>query len=313
MSAPDLLQYHIRKSKQCVLLILDEAQTLVRAQQSPVEHTSAVKMLDDIHNGKMDEPVVLLAAGLGHTLEGLERLELSRSGIDDTINLACLDPESTKSVISDWLGKECGAKGDVAYWVDMIAQQSDGWPQHISAYVQRAFKQLKDDKGCLTDDGLARVLQKGYQDKMTFYNSRLGQKVGSRERQLLGLLIACCDWNAEWTKKELESVFPALKQALTYSTEDTVDRMIRREVIGGNGRGGYGIPIPSMDRFLVGHALELNRENSAWLRELVIEVVSALKETKYSLSPERERLILSDRQGDLLAAMTSGRSLPNTP
>ncbi|MDE2730686.1 MAG: ATP-binding protein [Bacteroidota bacterium] len=308
LSAPDLLRYQVMKSRKCVLLWLDEAQSLVGGELSGAERTSAVKMLDDIHNGGLGKPVVLIAGGLAHTAEGLERFEISKLRIDDIIELSGLDAESEKSIIRDWLEKESGAIGDVAHWVDTIAQDTDGWPQHISAYVQRASWQLVEDKGTLTDAGLAKVLEKGRADKTRFYNRRL-RGIGKHERQLLGLVIACCGLNARWTRIQIEATFPALKDSLQYPADDSVSKLIRRGVLEASDEGEYRIPIPSMERFLVGYAWDLEQTNGGWVQELTASIMAALSRTNHYLTPERKALVLSGNIRELLTQLAAGPSV----
>ena len=243
-----------------MLLILDEAQILHQARVTDTQEIAAVNILQAIHNGELGHPVVLLAGGLGHTLAGFSRFGISRRGVDDVVDLTCLGSKSARAVISEWLEKEGGAKGDVTHWVEVIAQETEGWPQHISAYRQRAALQIQNEAGMLTEEGLTNVVIKGRRDKSRYNERRLVKKqIFRRERELLGLLIACCGWNATWTPKQLESALAVLKEELSGSPQDTVEKILGRGVVASTDDGDYNIPIPSMERFLVGYARGLEQ------------------------------------------------------
>ena len=142
-----------------LLLVLDEAQELEIVQKLPAEKQVDVKdMLEYIHNGMLGRPVVLLAAGLGMTTRVFAELGLSRIEGESLFDLGRLDKESELAVIRDWLKKDGGARKNLDTWTDAIVKETYGWPQHIMAYMKPAVRQLKQDGGNLTPEGLVSVL-----------------------------------------------------------------------------------------------------------------------------------------------------------
>ncbi|MDE2732742.1 MAG: ATP-binding protein [Bacteroidota bacterium] len=313
MAPIDRLKRYIRKARKPVLLILDEAQILHQVQVMGAQKTAAMTMLKAIHNGDLGHPVVLLAAGLGHTLAEFSRLGISRGGVDDLADLTSLDCKAARAVIRDWLKKGGGAKGDVTDWMDVIDRETEGWPQHISAYGQRAALQIQKDGGMLIEDGLLTVLTKGRKDKSRYYARRLGRNhILRRERELLGLLIACCGWSKAWSPIQLASALAVLEGELNAPPTDTVEMIFGRGVMAGNDNGDFRIPIPSMERFLVGYARELLRQNEVLTQELVAGMLAALKRTNYPLSAERELAVSSDRLHETLGEMAEVSPLPGS-
>lgn len=306
----DLLQRHVRKTEKGVLLVLDEAQALYSADVTGSEKNAAVITLDAIHNGRLGKPVVMLAGGLGHTHIGLSRFEISRAGSEDLVNLSHIDAESERAIIGDWLRIEGRAKGDAKHWVDAIAHETEGWPQHISAYGQRAAQQLRKDNGRLTSGGLTAVLVTGREDKSRFYEHRLGE-IGRYERPLLGLLVVCCGRNAAWAHVHLTAALSAIEGYLEASPHQTVDTMIQRGVLAATTTRKYHIPIPSMERYLVGYARDLEQEDGVWVQEIVNDVVAALDKAKYKPAPDRGSPVLSGRLRDVLAQMVAVPALHN--
>ncbi len=163
----------LRRGKQPLLLTLDEAQTLGTGNAPPSDHTgTAINVLDAIHNGKLNKPVVLVAAGLGTTVKAFGSLGISRFSGECLIELGALEKEAERAVIHDWLIKEGGAKGDPAAWIDAIAQETHGWPQHIVSYVEPALEQLAADNRGMTADGLNTVLEAGRNFRLAYYEQR---------------------------------------------------------------------------------------------------------------------------------------------
>ena len=160
-------------SKKGLLLILDEAQRLSTLTGGPHD-TASVDTLDAIHNGKLGRPVILLAGGLGSSQAAFGSLGISRFADDCIVDLGRLDHASERAVIRDWLVKDGGAKGDVTPWIDAIAAETHGWPQHIMTYAQPAAWWLRQDGGELTDAGLTYTLKRGRTSKTKYYQNRVG-------------------------------------------------------------------------------------------------------------------------------------------
>jgi len=144
----------LKDGDQPLLLILDEAQRLSGKSAPPRDQGDAVgDILAAIHNDKLGRPVILLAAGLGTTLKALGEYRMSRFAEGCLVELGALSTESERSVIQDWLKKEGGAQGDPTAWIDAIARETHGWPQHIQSYARRAADQLTAHGGVMTPGG----------------------------------------------------------------------------------------------------------------------------------------------------------------
>ncbi len=101
-----------KRKRKPLLLVLDEAQRLSNANElSKAQFDEAGDLLEAIHNGELNKPVILLAAGLGTTIEAFGALGISRFAEGCVVELGALSKESERAVIQDWLVKEGGAKG----------------------------------------------------------------------------------------------------------------------------------------------------------------------------------------------------------
>ena len=173
-----------------MLLILDEAQTLGASSAPPADQTGAVtEVLDEIHNGKLNRPVILLAAGLGTTVEAFGSLGISRFSATCLVELGALGKESDRAVIHDWLTKEGEAKGDPTAWIDAIARETHGWPQHIVSYARPALKQLVADNRIMTADGLNAVLEEGRDLRSSYYERRVDDFSRKQRHSLAKLIV----------------------------------------------------------------------------------------------------------------------------
>lgn len=258
------------KSKNGLLLLLDEAQGLmdVRARES------AKATLDPIHNGLVGQPVMLLAGGLGQTRKAFASLDISRFWKGCVIDIGRLEPDASRAVIHDWLEKSGGAHGDVAPWVEAIAQEADDWPHHIVNYASPAAKWLQQHGGQLTDAGLEHVLAVGRQGKEEYYKSR-ATEIGYKDQALLGAMIQTLGQRRQWDRVDLVDAFGLLKRVPSKSAEGVVDLALAKGILAGD-EDLFRIPIPSMEDWLVGRYKNLQQDRPAVYREIQAALRSLL-------------------------------------
>ncbi|MCY4000327.1 MAG: ATP-binding protein [Bacteroidetes bacterium] len=231
-----------------LILLLDEAQDLRHLKNTPKEHNLARDALNVIHNGNVGRPVMLIAGGLGTTESTLGGLGISRFEGDCTVQLGRLDKESECAVIRDWLTQAGGAIGDPGRWIDSIAEQAHGWPQHIISYIKPAVKYLTSNHGRMTDEGLAFVYEKGNEYREEYYQKRV-KGIDKKKRQDLAKIFAGVPLG---DTMELEDIMDALKEEYTEEVaEKLFKKALERGIIDERKDGDYGIPIPSFHTWLV--------------------------------------------------------------
>ncbi len=156
-----------------LLLILDEAQHLGEDSRITGGYKDDVRdLLNQIHNGNLGKPVILLAGGLGTTDRALNSLGISRASFGSITNLDPLEEEQERTVIREWLREEGKAKGDTTDWVDAIAKETYRWPQHIIAYTVPAAAHLRKNGGEMTEEGLLSILEQGRENRWAYYTGR---------------------------------------------------------------------------------------------------------------------------------------------
>ena len=239
----------LRGQKKPLLLILDEAQALGLKDVVPPEMKGIVtSVLKEVHNGDLGKPVMLLAGGLGTTEAALGTFGLSRFEGDCTVQLGRLDKGSERTVIRDWLTQAGGAVGDPSRWIDSIAGQAHGWPQHIISYIKPAVKFLASNHGEMTDRGLDLVHEKGSEYRERYYKKRV-RDISRKKRQALANIFADVPLGETM---DAEDILSALEKKYPPEVaENLFKKALERGIIDEREDGDYGIPIPSFHSWLV--------------------------------------------------------------
>ena len=129
-------------------------------------------VVNAIHNGELERPVILIATGLGTTEEAFGTLGVSRFAKHCIVELGPLGKEAECAVLHDWLTRDGKATRDTTVWIDAITQETYGWPQHILSYVEPALDQLHANNGVMTAEGLNTVLEEGRTGRVAYYKQR---------------------------------------------------------------------------------------------------------------------------------------------
>ena len=244
-SVPQVLK--MLASKKGLLLIMDEVQTLRAFADGP--HTlAAISTLNAIHNGEFGRPVILLAGGLSTSAKAFGELGISRFRGDCLVNLGRLSSAAERAVIRDWLVIDGQAKGDVTPWIEAIAAETYGWPQHIVSFASPGAEVVRHQDGALMAEGLAFVLKEGQRRKTEYYR---GRAVGVRNRDVLamGRLLSSCPVGVEF---EEEDIVDALStRDASDRAREVFDHLLHKGLFARTDRRTYTVPIPSMRDWLV--------------------------------------------------------------
>ena len=232
-----------------LLLTLDEAQTLGMKDEFHADQIKTVRhVLNSIHNGKLDRPVILIAAGLGTTADAFGVLGISRFEKDAFVQLGALGKESERTILRDWLTKDGGANTDAATaWIDAIAQETHGWPQHILSYVKPALDQLHTDNGVITAEGLGAVLAAGRTGRSMYYEQRAR---GLYRGQLHCIARSIADFPAG-SHVDHAVIMSSLSQDYGHDEAEKIFRQALHKGILDERDNHFVVPIPSMHDWLV--------------------------------------------------------------
>lgn len=234
--------------KKPLLLKLDEAQTLGTKNKPPSNLASAAtNVLDAIHNGELDRPVILIVGGLGTTADIFKTLGISRFEGESFVELDALGEESERAVLHDWITKEGRAKGDPTPWIDAISQETHGWPQHILSYVKPVLRQLKADNRAMMAEGLKAVVEAGCELRSAYYEQR-ARDFSRKQRQSLARLIANVPLGEGLDE---ENILESLTKEYGPDKAGKLFGDAQHSGILHKHAGIYTVPIPSMRDWLV--------------------------------------------------------------
>ncbi len=277
----------ILKIKKPLLLILDEAQRMGESKNINGPYKDEVSdLLDQIHNGKLGRPVILLAGGLGMTEEAFVALGISRMAENCMFDMEPLEKEEERLIIRDWLKKVGEATGDVTHWIDTITTETVQWPRHVDSYARNAARLIKDNHGRMTEDLLCSVMETGRVNRREYYRGRT-KTLSYNEFNGLAELFQHVSLEIGLTDEEI-------KRAIGKSG---FERSLSKGVLYRKGLR-YSIPIPSLQDYMVREWLvekEHVAQEQAWSKpspEVDTEAEGPQKKagnhTPDSPSPEKE-------------------------
>ncbi len=246
-SVSQLLREAAASTARGLLLVLDEVQTLVKLAASPHE-LNATDTLNLVHNGKAGGPVILLAGGLGTSEAAFSSLGVSRFYDGCVVNLGRLAPEPERAIIRDWLVRDGGAEGDATPWIDAIAKETHGWPQHIIAFAEPAALIVRSNHGQMTPDGLEAVLQQGQQRKENYYFARV-QGISKQDRVALSMVLSMIPPDTTLQESEVLEIFSGNRSRT--EAQRVFESVLHKGVLAATLDGDYAVPIPSMHYWLV--------------------------------------------------------------
>ena len=251
----DLMRSKRRKG---LLLVLDEAQiTGEFAATKPGAKAAMMKTLKRIQNGDVGAPVVLLAGGLGTSESVFHSLGISRFKGGCVCNLGRLSPEAEGAVIRDWLTKDGKAKGDTEPWIQAIAKEAHGWPQHIIAFAQPAVESLRENGGEMTSAGLKDVLESGRIRKEEYYSARAE---GLTNEDIIDIAKATKFFSPEGVITEAGLLHRLARRKTREDPRRLLNHLVHKGVIAEQKRGRYAFPIPSLKDWLEETGRDLCRD-----------------------------------------------------
>ena len=239
----------LRRGDDPLLLELDEAQMLQTTIHPlpPDQFGIATGLLKSIHNGELGKPVILVAAGLGTTVDAFGTLGISRFEKDALVQLGAVGKEAEHAVLHDWLTKDGKATGDTWGWIDAIAQETHGWPQHILSYVGPALDRLYTDNGVMTAEGLNAVLEEGRTGRAVYYKQR-ARGFSIQQCHSLAKLFANVPRGGSL---ELEDIMMSLTQDHGVEKARGIFHRALHKGILDERDNCFAVPVPSMHDWLV--------------------------------------------------------------
>ena len=235
-----------------LILVLDEVQNLEgEVGVGSPERYIVQRCLNQIHTGKIGAPVILLAGGLGTSQDVLERFGISRFMGEGLLLLGSLDDRSTKSVIRDWLVEFGGAPDDhehLPQWIETLAIETHGWPQHIQCYALAAAQWLLDNGHAPLPQVPVDVLSKGQAKRESYYDGRI-HGLSLDGTVALAKLLRKRQEHPLFTTSEIKGAFGNLPPP--EDPESAFQLLLHKGVLAEFPNKRYSVPVPSMIDWLV--------------------------------------------------------------
>ena len=174
-----------KRSGRPVCLLIDEAQRIAPACAEAVRK---------LHDGDYGLPVLAVFAGLNDTEDALKRCDVSWFAGNARLPLGLLAAETCEEAAASFFGRFRVA-GDAGSWIGAIAEDSQGFPQHLHIGLQAAAEALADVGGAARREGLERARRSASAGRIAYYEARISPELGKQGRALVGLLgeVERCD------------------------------------------------------------------------------------------------------------------------
>ena len=253
----DAVKEALSKSRQHVVLILDEAQDL-----EGFDADSVRPVVSKLHKGSHGGPILTVFAGLAHSDAVLQSCGISRFSIGHDRTLEALSFDEAVEIVH-LMFTECRVCGDeeiMRLWAHALAEESSGWPQHLHVAMRALAAQLLSASvpGQLeavdSDFGVA-VLRASASARDEYYERRIDEPLASARRLVAETFRRIGD---EATSDEvLEYIRAATRtgcglHSLPRDHDEVMllDRMIRRGLLQRTRKKTLACPIPSLRGYI---------------------------------------------------------------
>ncbi len=223
----------------------------------------AEHILKSLHLATYDLPIVPVYAGLGNSTAILDRIGLSRLNVGNGVyDIGCLSRDESMQAVEMMLKRftvdRTGANVD---WPSVIAEQSDGWPQHLHNGMRSLGFELLRTEGRLSLVNAEAAKAKDREYRILTYRRRMSPEIrraglltakilkGIPERGLSGMDITDRIDNLKRLPNDTDG--RGLRLPKNMDADDFFDHLIGKCVLQDSGDGLYSCPIPSLRRFLI--------------------------------------------------------------
>ena len=283
--------------KEKVLLVMDEAQHL--AAPSSDRAAAVIRdVLDNITNGETERHISLLLGGLSHTESALSDRGLSRLRMECCHTIGRFEKAATAaSVIHDWLVEVGCDRQHIPAWTSALLPGADRWAQHIILCVASVRDHILAHGDNPSPSAIQSVLACVAERKRDFYSKRT-RDVDGDAVAALGVMVGLCGWQEVYRHDELASVFDV--PARSVDSPAIVQSMLAHGVLTKTDDGRYSVPIPSMERHLIGVAVGWMQGHPATINRMIREAVGIIREHRGVEIANAPRLLqqrLDSREG----------------
>ena len=173
----------LEKWKRPVVIGIDEAQNLPGDRHSPLGI-----LLQDLHENRVNLPIMVLLVGLSETTRRVNELGLSRLSKHSTYSMNGLNAAEIEELKEGFCAHFEIDLGDRADEFDALLRRTDGWASHLQNCLQ-AFAEVYLEVGFdIEAVDFARVEQLSLETRMEYYFGRLSDAMKTSPG-VVGLLM----------------------------------------------------------------------------------------------------------------------------
>ena len=232
-------------------LIIDELQSI---------QPSGMSALHSLHLGLHECPLLVVGVGLQHTPQALSHPKGDVPGIsriDEPIQLGCLGRE--ESVEAFVLGMKALGREVPEAQAQRLAEESQGFPQHIHGYLNGACTAYDACGSLETESAMDEALALGRKARTAFYNRRLNSLLDRDAMQ--PIIDAMAEAGADaMTRRQAAT---AIESAQGGDGIEAVDSAIAHGVLSVDDDGLLRFGIPSFHAHMMQHERHRGRNLGA--------------------------------------------------
>lgn len=243
-----------------IVVFVDEAQNIRGGHDGP-----AADLVQALHEGRTGLSLLPVFFGLGNTRKVLSDLGVSRLADERLVEMGRMsDAEVAESLNRAFDAYDLAPPGPGRdEWIDVLADEAMGWPQHLSRMAVAAGRVLATNGGDLGRDHLDAAVLAGRAAKVRYYEMLLERApLAADVYRRLG--EAARKVGREWlSRSEIGHIAESELNAAGMSPADFVNRSLRAGVLSGKparpaGPNGpalperYALPAPSLGDYLRG-------------------------------------------------------------
>ena len=242
--------------ERALLITIDEIQGLTPSQRST---------LRDLHEGAHDCPIMVLCAGLQHSVDVLAGPLTDSGGHTDDRGISRFAGHYTLAPLARDETKEAIAQGADRYGIAVADEQAEelaagamDFPQHIHGYLQGLIKAMAGRRGNATAQDIAAAVAHGNAARVAYYEERCR---GMSRPDLMPALASAMQ-AAETTKLSWRFAAQVLKGTGVEDPEAILVSAMKYGALTRSADHDVSFGIPSFHAFLCAKAKEIEAQRA---------------------------------------------------
>lgn len=253
----------------CTVVIgIDEAQNLGGSRKD-VPFPVHAMMLDKLHNGQYETPIMAVCAGLCDTRDRLVKLGLSQRSLHTGNSIGCMDEADCRQLIAGW-DEKFGFPQNMEWkmHIKKMAEDADYWPTHIHAAMISLAEGLMETNGDFDRVDYDRVAQRASFWRKEYYHERMSSELKKSEYLLSSVMKMIPSRADKRSAVKIRDIVDTIEEVVSdppstssgwklpkniNGSEDYADHLLHQGFIQERSDGSFYCPIPSLKSHILEH------------------------------------------------------------